>query len=404
GKAPDTSRTCTLRADRVRTLGGLDIALERQQEILSALGFEVTRKDGDLVCGVPSWRPDVNGEADLVEEVCRIAGLDNIPPVPLSRPDAVAKPVLTARQKRMVATRRRLADCGMHEAVTWAFLKKDFALLFGGGSREMELANPISTDLSDMRPSLIPNLISAAGRNVARGFANVALFEVGQTYAGLEPEDEELRAAGIRRGETGPRHWSEKPRPVNAFDAKAGALAALEAAGAPVQSLQVGKGAPDWFHPGRSGTFQLGPKNQLGWFGEVHPLVLEKMDVSGPLVAFEIVLDNIPAARKKTTSRPAMNISDLMPVTRDFAFVVDSQTEADRLVRAARGANKKLISDVSVFDVFEGEALGAGKKSIALEVTLQPYDKTLTEADIEAVSSAIIEKVAKATGATLRGQ
>ena len=404
GSPPDHTRSYLLRNTRVKTLGGLDISLDRQREILMALGFSLTARDQGLDCAVPSWRPDVHGEADLVEEVCRIHGLDNIPAVPLDRSHAVTKPVLNNMQKRMLLTRRTLASRGMHEAVTWSFLKKEYAQAFGGGSKQLELANPMSSDLTDMRPSLIPNLVSAAGRNAARGFANVSLFEVAQAYAGLEPEDETLRAAGVRRGDTGPRHWSEKPRAFNAYDVKADALAALEAAGAPVQSLQVVKGAPQWFHPGRSGTFQLGPKNQLGWFGELHPRILAMMDVSGPLVAFEIVFDNIPAARSARIARPALEISDLMPVTRDFAFVVDTKVEAEQMIRAARGADKKLISNVSVFDVFEDSSLGKDKKSIALEITLQPREKSLTDAEIETVSSKVIEKVTKATGAILRGQ
>jgi phenylalanyl-tRNA synthetase beta chain len=320
GQAPLNERSFNLRKTRVKSLAGIDVPVERQTEILSDLGFKVTDKGDTLDCAVPSWRPDVHGEADLVEEVARIVGLDNVEPAAMPRPHDVAKPVLTVRQKRMLAARRTLASRGLNEAVTWSFLPEAHAKLFGGGQPELQLANPISVELSDMRPSLIANLVAATGRNVDRGQQTVALFEVGQAYAGDKPEDETLRTAGVRRGQTGARHWAERPRAVDVFDAKADLMAALEAAGAPVASVQVVQGAPDWFHPGRSGTVQLGPKNQLGWFGEVHPRVLREMDVKGPLVAFEMVIDNIPEPKQSATARPALEALDLLPVKRDFAF------------------------------------------------------------------------------------
>ena len=226
---------------------------------------------------------------------------------------------------------------------------------------------------------------------------------MGQAYAGDKPDDETLRAAGVRRGQTGARHWAERPRAVDVYDAKADLMAALEAAGAPVGSVQVVQGGPDWFHPGRAGTVQLGPKNQFGWFGEVHPKVLREMDVKGPLVAFEMVIDNIPEPKQSATARPALEALDLLPVKRDFAFVADATVAADKFIRAAKGADKALITDVTVFDVFTGGNLGEGMRSLALEVTLQPRDKTLTDEEIDAVSKAVVEKVTKATGATLRG-
>jgi len=403
GEAPLNTRSYDLRKTRVRSLGGIDVPEARQVEILEALGFGVTDKGGVLSCAVPTWRPDVHGEADLVEEVCRIYGLDRVQPVAMQRPHAVARPVLTIRQKRMLAARRTLAGRGLNEAVTWSFLPSQQADLFGGGQPELKLANPISVELSDMRPSLIANLVAATGRNVDRGQAQVGLFEVGQVYAGDQPQDETLRAAAVRRGQTGPRHWGGKARNVDAFDAKADLIAALAAAGAPVASLQAVQGAPSWFHPGRSGTVRLGPKNQLGWFGEIHPRVLDAMDVRGPLVAFEMNIDAIPEPRSAQAARPPMDTSDLLPVKRDFAFVVGSDIPAESLLRAARGADKVLVSDVSVFDVFEGGNLGEGKRSLAIEVTLQPRDTTLTEEEIEAVSKAIVTGVSKATGATLRG-
>lgn len=403
GKTPDTSRVFFLRADRIETLGGIKVELAEQARILTALGFAVTEKPGGLDCAVPSWRPDINGEADLVEEIGRIIGLDKVPEVPLPREHAVARPVLTTLQRRMLRARREMAAQGLNEAVTWSFLPQEHAKLFGGGKPELRLANPISVELSDMRPSLIPNLIAAAGRNVARGTSDVGLFEVGQVYLGDNPEDETLRVAGIRCGNMVPRQWLEEMRPVDAFDAKADALAALAAAGAPVQSMQVVQGGPDWFHPGRCATVQLGPKNQLGWFGEIHPSVLEVFDVKGPLVAFEIVLNNIPQGKQKVIARPALKTSDLMAVRRDFAIVVDDNVPAEKIEKAALGADKGLISNVSIFDVFAGDAIGEGKKSIAFEITLQPKEKTLTDEEIEAVSNKVLEKVQKATGGTLRG-
>ena len=403
GAAPLNERSFALRKSRVKSLAGIDVPVERQVEILSDLGFKVSDKGDVLECAVPTWRPDVHGEADLVEEVARIVGLDNVKPAAMPRPHDVAKPVLTVRQKRMLASRRTLAARGLNEAVTWSFLPESHAKLFGGGQPELKLANPISSELSDMRPSLLANLIAAVGRNIDRGQANLALFEVGQAYAGDKPEDETLRAAGVRRGQSGARHWAERPRAVDLYDAKADLMSALEAAGAPVQSVQVVQGGPDWFHPGRSGTVQLGPKNQLGWFGEVHPRVLREMDVKGPLVAFEMVIDNIPEPKQSATARPALEAQDLLPVKRDFAFVADGKVAADKFIRAAKGADKALITDVSVFDVFAGGNLGEGMRSLALEVTLQPKDKTLTDEEIDAVSKAVVAAVTKATGATLRG-
>ena len=399
GAVPNTARSFTLRKTRVKHLGGLDLPLAEQQRILEALGFGVTATAEGLSCSVPSWRPDVHGEADLVEEVCRIHGLDNVPFAAMERDHAVAQPVLNALQKKMLSVRRGLAARGFNEAVTWSFLPEELAKLFGGGQPELKLANPISSELSDMRPSLLPNLIAAAGRNVARGFSDFAICEVGHAYAGDRPQDETLRAAGIRRGQATSRNWQGGARVVDAYDVKADVLAALEAAGASVGSLQVVAGAPQWFHPGRAGTVQMGPQNKLAYFGEVHPRVLAAMDVKGPLVAFEIILNAVPASKAKSATRAALNASDLLPLSRDFAFVVDQGVEADKLVKAAKGADKALIADAAVFDVFK---LDGGKTSYAMEVVLQPRDKTLTDQDIDAVSQKIVAAVAKATGATLR--
>ena len=396
GAVPNTARSYTLRKSRVKSLGGVDIPWTDQLRILHDLGFVVSE---DGVAQVPSWRPDVRGEADLVEEICRIHGLENIPNVAMSRPHDIARPVLNPLQKRMLAARRLLATRGFNEALTWAFLPEAHAKLFGGGQPELKLGNPISSELSDMRPSLLPNLIAAAGRNVARGFSDLTLAEVGHAYAGDQPENETLRAAGIRRGAAVLRNVQGGKRDVDVFDVKADVLSVLEACGVAVASLQVVSGAPAWFHPGRSGTIQMGPKNQIAWFGEIHPGVLRDMDVKGPVAAFEIVLNSIPVPKQKGTAKPALVLSDFMPLSRDFAFVVESTVLSAELLKAVKGADKALISDAQVFDVFK---LPDGNISLAVSVILQPRDKTFTDEEIEAVSQKIIAGVAKAAGGTLR--
>jgi phenylalanyl-tRNA synthetase beta chain len=402
GKPPLRSRTVRLRLDRVETLAGVPIPADEQRAILQALGFTVSGDDATIVAEVPSWRPDIDGEADLVEEIVRIYGLDKVAHAVLPRLEAVTGRRINPAQRRRFLAARALAVRGMNEAVTWSFVPKRQAELFGGGARELELANPISSELSDMRPSLLPNLIAAAGRNMARGFADLALFEVGQIYGGDRPEDERVQVAGIRRGMSGPRHWSAERRPVDVFDAKADALGVLAAIGAPIDRLQTLAEGPGWYHPGRVGALALGPKNRLASFGEVHPRVLADMDVAGPLVAFEIDLDAVPLPKSSRTARPALDVSDLQPVTRDYAFVVADDVPADRIVRAARSAEKELVDAVSVFDVFTGPTLGEGRKSVAIEVTLQPRRRTLTDEDIEKVSAAIVSAVEKATGGQIR--
>ncbi len=403
GAPPPWRRCVALGTDRVRALVGIDVPPETMVEILAALGFEPTAVDGGFDVAVPPWRSDIAGEADLVEEIARIYGFDKIPSVALPRQTTVAKPTLTVGQKRVRAARRALAARGMVEAVTYSFLPRRQAELFGGGAAELTLANPISTELDQMRPSILPNLIAAAGRNMDRGSDDPAMFEVGPQYADDTPQGQASVAAGIRRGGNDGRHWATTARPVDAFDAKADALATLAAAGAPTRGLQVAAGAPDWYHPGRSGAIRLGPKTVLAWFGELHPAVLDQMDVAGPLVGFEIMLDNIPTPKaKRTTTRPPLDVSDLQAVERDFAFIVDADVAADQVVRAARGADKELITEVTVFDIYQGDRIGADRKSIAIAVRLEPREQTLTDADIEALSSKIVDRVGKATGGTLR--
>ncbi|MBV9552527.1 MAG: phenylalanine--tRNA ligase subunit beta, partial [Alphaproteobacteria bacterium] len=300
-----------------------------------------------------------------------------------------------------------LASRGMVEAVTWSFISKPHAELFGGGKPELALANPIAAELSDMRPSLIPGLIAAAQKNADRGFPDTALFEVGQIFKGDKPEDQFTAATGIRRalakaGGIG-RHWSSKAATVDAFDAKADALAVLAAAGAPAQAMQVVPGGPAWFHPGRSGTIQIGPQNVLGHFGELHPRALEALDAEGPLVGFEVILEKIPEGKAKATrAKVALELSAFQPVTRDFAFVVDRAVKAGEMQRTVLGVDRKLIAGVTVFDVYEGTGIDAGKKSVAIAVTIQPRDKTMTEAEIDALAGKIVAEVGKRTGGVLR--
>jgi phenylalanyl-tRNA synthetase beta chain len=402
GKPPLRRLSVPYRLDRVKSLAGVDIAEEEQLRILRALGFIAAGTGEEVFADVPSWRPDINGEADLVEEVVRIYGLDKVAHATLPRLKPVTGRHVSTAQKRRFIAARTLAARGLNEAMTWSFLPKGQAELFGGGAPALALANPISSELSDMRPSLLPNLIAAAGRNVARGFSDLALSEVGQIYGGDRPEDERMHASGIRRGLNAPRNWAVARRVVDLFDAKADAEAVLAAIGAPMEKLQTVAEGPAWYHPGRVGQFMLGPKNRLAIFGEVHPRVLAAMDVTGPLVAFEVDLNAVPLSKSAKTTRPALNASQFQAVTRDFAFVVADDVSAERIVRAAKGADKSLVESVSVFDVFSGEAIGAGRKSVAIEVTLQPRERTLTEDEIDKVSGAIVAAVKTATGGELR--
>lgn len=410
GEIPDTDRIIDLPWTEVRRLSGLDLPRAEAKVILETLGFHVGGAGERAKVMPPSWRPDIEGKADLVEEVIRIAGLDRIEPKPLPRiQSAVVKLVLTTIQKRTRLAKRLLATRGLVEAVTWSFIAAEEAKLFGGGDRRLALANPIASDLSDMRPSLLPGLLKAAQRNADRGTSDVALFEVGQCFASDEPEGQTIKAAGVRRGtaraEGVGRHWDGGAVAVDAFDAKADALALLTALGVPSGGLQVVPGGPPWLHPGRSGTLQFGPKTVIGAFGELHPTIAKALDLKGgPLVAFEITLDSLPLPKHRPTKmKPRLALSEFQPVTRDFAFVVGRQVTAGEVLRAVQGAERGLIAGAEVFDVYEGPGIEADQKSVAVAVTLQPTERTLTDADIEAVSGKIVAEVAKKTGAVLRG-
>ncbi|TIM43648.1 MAG: phenylalanine--tRNA ligase subunit beta [Mesorhizobium sp.] len=407
GYAGHAPKIVSFPLSEVKRLTGIEVLRDESLAILSRLGFKPDGA-GDVVnVAVPSWRPDVDGKADLVEEVMRIHGVDNIAPQPLGAHDAVNAKILTVLQVRTRAAKRALAVRGMMEAVTWSFIPAKHAELFGGGQTALKLANPIAADMSDMRPSLLPGLIAAAQRNADRGIGDVALFEVSGTYEGDAADQQRRVAAGVRRGtarlEGSGRQWAGNAGPVGVFDAKADAIAALEACGAPVERLQIEAGGPAWYHPGRSGTIKLGPKVILGTFGEFHPKTLEELDVSGPLCGFEVFVDAVPESKvKPTRTKPRLELSAFQAVKRDFAFVVDKAIEAGTLTRAALSADRKLITNVSVFDVFEGASLGAAKKSIAIEVSIQPVEKTLTDEDFETLAKRIVENVHKQTGGVLR--
>ncbi len=391
-----------------KRLTGLEIGNEEAALILTRLGFAVEDHGARAMVTAPSWRPDIEGKADIVEEIVRIVGVDNIAATPLPRADGVAAPVLTLPQKRIRAARRSLASQGLVEAVTWSFVSAAQARAFGGGAAELALANPIASDLSDMRPSLLPGLIAAAGRNAARGYSDSALFEVGQVFASDDEKGQRIAAAGLRRGlataQSEGRHWAQPPAKACVFDAKADALALLQALGVATGGLQIVPGGPSWLHPGRSGTLQFGPKAVVGHFGEIHPRTLAELDVEGPIAAFEIFIDALPAPKAKPTkTKPRLELSDLQPLSRDFAFLMDRAAPAGDLLRAVLAADKALITGASVFDIYEGTGVPEGKKSVAVAVTLQPREKTLTDAEIEAVAQKIVAEAGKKTGATLRG-
>ncbi|WP_350336003.1 phenylalanine--tRNA ligase subunit beta [Coralliovum pocilloporae] len=408
GEVPTTDRIIEFPLTEVKRLTGLDVPLVEIKAILKRLGFWMSGASDVVKVAVPSFRPDVYGKADLVEEVMRIVGVDRVPLQPLPRIGTVGQKILTTGQIRKNRARRALAARGMVEAVTWSFISEEQAKHFGGGDKALQLANPISSDLSDMRPSLFAGLLAAAQRNADRGVTDSALFEVGQVFHGDQPDDQKTVATGIRKNTavlTGSgRDWAGNSASVSVFDAKADAFAVLEALGMETSKLQIVAEAPGIFHPGRSGRIQLGPKNHIGWFGELHPSTLELMDVDGPVCGFEIVLDAIPQPKAKATrTKPALVLSDLMAVKRDFAFEVDKDVSAQSIMRAAMSADKKLITNASVFDVYAGEHMAEGRKSVAIEVMLQPKDKTLTDVEIEAVGSKIVAAVEKATKGTLRG-
>lgn len=407
GSIPEWERTIQYDPGLIKKMAGFDIDEQEQKRILETLGF-ATEKNWQVQPS--SWRGDIDGKADLVEEILRVHGYDHLPAISMTKEAAVThaaetKPMTTARKARQA-----LASRGLQESITWSFLSRDQAEQFGANDNQsasaLQILNPISNDLNQMRPSLLPNLIDAAGRNANRGYPDSALFEIGPVFHSAKTDGQNLVATGIRHNNTGPRHWSgsETSRPIDAFDSKADALAALSACGAPTANLQVSPDAPDWFHPGRSGALRLGP-NILGYFGEIHPSLLDDMGIKGRISAFELFLERIPAQKKKSgTARPLLKLSPFQPIERDFAFIVDDKVNVEMILRAVKSSDKNLISNIDVFDIYTGKGVDAGKKSVAFNVTLQPKDQTLTEEDIEAVANKITDAVTSKTGGKLRGQ
>ena len=399
GSAPDLAKTIAFAPDAVKRLGGLDVPRAEIATILSNLGFAIEDEDPMQVT-TPSWRSDVTGPADLVEEVVRIYGLNKVPSAPMKRPHAVAHATLTSAQKRTRLVRRGLAARGFNETISYSFIPRAHAKLFGGGDDARQIENPIASDMDALRPSVLPSLLAAASRNQARGFNDQMLFEIGAQFENGAAGGQTAMAVGIRVG-AGARDWMKSLHGADAFDAKADMLAVLDIAmGAPMNA-PVKAGAPGWYHPGRSGTLALGPK-ALATFGEIHPKILAAFDLKGPVVAFEVNLDAIPESKAKGKARPLFAPSPYQPVERDFAFVVDAGVAAEDVLRAAKGVDRNLIESASVFDVYEGKGVAEGKKSLAISLRLQPKDKTLTDAEIEAIAQKIVAAVTKATGASLR--
>lgn len=404
GHVPPCTKTFAYKTELFQKLMGYDVPAAEQKSILEALGFGVA---SDWTVTSPSWRPDILGIADLVEEVARIKGFASIPSLSVIKDGAVAKVAETPRGQKMRKTRHALAVQGLQECITWSFMDENLADKFGANNTQnaarLKLVNAISTELVQMRPSILPNLIEAAGRNADKGFGNAALFEIGPVFKDVKPSAQPIMAVGIRYGAMGDKHWSgaNAARAVDAYDAKADALKAIEAAGGLAGNLQVSRDAPNYYHPGRSGSLRLGA-SVIGYFGEIHPALLDEMKISAPVVGFEIFIENIPEPKKKGTALPLVELSQFQPISRDFAFLADAKTEADAFIKAIKSVDRNLISNVEIFDIYTGKGIDTDKKSVAIAVTIQPKSATLTDAEIEGLSKKIIDTVIQKTGAILR--
>lgn len=404
GTLPLLPPPISYRPQRVLTLGGIAVEEKRQSGILQALGFQVEEKANGTEWSVvpPSWRMDVTMEADVVEEILRVEGFDTIPSLSLPRTSIMPQPALHLLQRRVQGAKRLLAGRGLMEAVTYSFMQSDLAKAFLSTEEPILLANPISSDLDAMRPSILGNLLQAAQRNASRGLGNIGLFEIGPVYREQEEKGQWLTASGLRMGDALPKHWQGVARPVDFFDVKADCFSLLERFGMPVENLQILPEAPSYYHPGRSAVLRLGP-TILGYCGEIHPALLERLDLSLPAAGFEIFMERIAQPRGKgSATRPLLKASPYQIVERDFAFVVDSAQPFDKMLKAAKSADKDLIQSVRLFDVYQGKNLPEGKKSLGITVTLQASDRTLTDKEIESVSGRVIAAIAKATGAELR--
>jgi phenylalanyl-tRNA synthetase beta chain len=396
GEVPDLNATFPYSPTRVKTLGGTDVSEERQKEILTHLGFAIEPKGKDWMLTRPTWRPDIHGPADIVEEILRMEGYDAIPSLPFTAP--LENPILTPTQKRRFMVRDVMAGRGLTEVMTYSFLSTELAKEFGGDDPKLNLLNPISQELSTMRPSILPNLLHSVNHNQNHSIMDVALFEVGPQYKDNTPEGQSLVASGLRVGNHNQSSWNQKKEPVDMYDAKADALAVLEACG--MKKVQLTREAPNYYHPGRSGALKQG-KNILGYFGEIHPRQIKHFDLKGTVVGFEVILSNLQPPKTKT-AKAKLDLPNLLPVERDFAFVVDQSVEADAVLSAATKGAGKLFQNIRLFDVFEGASLGEDKKSLALRITLQPKDKTLTDEELQQISQDVIAEVERKTNGVLR--
>ena len=401
GSEPEDERVACIRPSRIKDLIGIEVSKEKIVEILNNLGFKTSEENGKIKAFSPTWRGDIEGEHDLVEEVVRMIGLDSIPAESLPH-GKFPKQVLSPAQRRAVTLKHELASRGMYETVTWSFTDSNLAKDFRKGKEPVLLFNPIAADLDEMRPSVLPNLLLAVKNNTARGYGNVALFEVGPEFYGRKPGEQNQVAAGVRCGMTAKKDWNGSARAYDVFDAKADALAAIAAANGPFENAQITLDAPAYYHPGRSGTLRLG-KNVLAYFGEIHPGVLKKFGIKQRVMAFEVILSNIPLPRSSNDkARKKLELSAFQPVDKDLAFVVDKTVPAINLMTVAKTADREFIADVRVFDVYEGENLPEGKKSIALALTFQPKEKTFTDQDIENLMNKVIQEMKKKCNAELR--
>ena len=405
GDVPKWQRSILFDPTYTKKLCGVDIDTAQQIDILQRLGFTAKETNNIYKITPPSWRSDIGGVADLTEEIIRIYGYDKITPVSVRSDNSVTAAAETQNLTRARSARAAMAAAGLNECVTWSFMSKGLAKSFGSNDNPaLTLGNPISSELDQMRPSILPNLIEAAGRNATRGFSDVALCEVGPIFRTSKADGQDYIAAGIRAGTKVSRQWaSDTPeRNVDAYDAKADAIAVLSACGAPAKNAQISKDAPDYYHPGRSGVLRLG-KNIIAQFGEIHPAILDKMGVKNTVVGFEVFLENIPAPRKKSTARSLLQLSSLQPLSRDFAFIVKNEINADDVLRAAKSADKKLITDAEIFDIYVGKGVDEGHKSLALNITIQPVTATLTDEELEELMNNVIDAVANKCGGVLRG-
>ncbi len=403
GLPPRVMPTVTFRPKRVKDLIGVDVPSDKCRQILESLGMIIKGDGEQWQITSPTWRHDITLEADLIEEVIRIYGYDHIPTTELPSASTIesfeSTPGARARQKWGWQIRRALCARGLNEAMSLSFLDEETTKMFGGGNPALKIVNPISSELSDMRPSLLPNLINAVQRNHDRGLHNVNLFEVGKQFSDITKDGEKLVAAGVRSGKTGPRNWAAQPRDVDLFDAKSDAITTLQACGIAVDNLTVAAPGPAYFHPGRSGYFMQGPKNKLAAFGELHPKILADMNIDPKIVGFEVYVQDLPIPKN---NKGQLELSPYQAVERDFAFLVNKETPAQDVLSAVKRADKILISEVRLFDVFEGKTIEAGKKSLALSVRIEPKEGTLTDDMLTTLSNKIIEQVRISTGGELR--